>query len=111
MPGANATYNCIANGFKTDARKTRSRLRTTATSVARVASARCRLCTTHLFCRSWDWTTKDGIVSPIQNQASCGSCWAFSAVAALESAWAVKHASLHKLSEQVRAFHRLPERV
>jgi len=77
MPGANATYNCIADGFKTDARKT-----------ALAPAYNCDVsgpvlhqhvsgsALDHLFCRSWDWTTKDGIVSPIQNQASCGSCWA-----------------------------------
>ena len=51
---------------------------------------------------AWDWTAQKGIVNPIQNQQQCGSCWAFSTVATLESAWAVKTGALAKLSEQVR---------
>jgi hypothetical protein len=46
-----------------------------------------------------DWTTK-GVVTPVKNQGSCGSCWAFSAVGSLESAYAIKTGNLIRFSEQ-----------
>jgi cathepsin L len=48
---------------------------------------------------SVDWTTK-GVVAEVKNQGSCGSCWAFSAVASLESAYALKTGKLVEFSEQ-----------
>lgn len=48
---------------------------------------------------SWDWRTK-GVVSPIRDQGQCGSCWAFSGTATIESAVAIKTGVLNDLSEQ-----------
>ena len=48
---------------------------------------------------SVDWRTK-GAVNKVQNQGSCGSCWAFSAVAGFEGAYFLKTGKLLKFSEQ-----------
>jgi C1A family cysteine protease len=46
-----------------------------------------------------DWRdTHD--VSSIKNQLNCGSCWAFSATGATESAWSIHHRKLYNLSQQ-----------
>jgi len=47
-----------------------------------------------------DWRQKTGIVNPVQDQQQCGSCWAFSATAAVESRHAISSGTLLKLAEQ-----------
>ncbi|KAL4204946.1 hypothetical protein AMTRI_Chr01g112240 [Amborella trichopoda] len=46
-----------------------------------------------------DWR-EQGVVTPIKNQQTCGCCWAFSAVAAMESITKMKTGNLVSLSEQ-----------
>jgi len=53
------------------------------------------------FPSSVDWRTK-GAVSSVKNQGSCGSCWAFSSLGAVEGAWALygNSTQVFSLSEQ-----------
>jgi len=43
---------------------------------------------------------KTGKVSPVKDQASCGSCWAFATVGAIESNYLINHNTVLDLSEQ-----------
>jgi cathepsin L len=48
---------------------------------------------------TWDWRTEH-VVQVVKDQGQCGSCWAFGAIAAQESAWAINYKTLYALSEQ-----------
>lgn len=41
---------------------------------------------------SVDWREK-GVVTPVKNQGSCGSCWAFASIETVESAYAIETSS------------------
>ena len=55
--------------------------------------------TTSTLPASIDWRSKNA-VNPVKDQGQCGSCWSFSANAAMEGAWAIKTGQLVSLSEQ-----------
>jgi len=48
---------------------------------------------------AWDWRDHN-VVAPVKNQGSCGSCWAFSAVAAMEGLYANSTGNVIQFSEQ-----------
>jgi C1A family cysteine protease len=48
---------------------------------------------------AWDWRDWDG-VTPVKNQSSCGSCWAFAATADFESTVLVQSSKLYDFSEE-----------
>ena len=50
--------------------------------------------------RSVDWRTVPGAVGPVKDQGQCGSCWAFSTVAGMETAFFLRNNRFVSFSEQ-----------
>jgi len=48
---------------------------------------------------NWDWRNHEG-TTPVKDQGSCGSCWAFAAVAEMESKIKIYYQTVLDLSEQ-----------
>ncbi|MDE2109540.1 MAG: Cathepsin L [Alphaproteobacteria bacterium] len=53
----------------------------------------------HATSAAFDWRTL-GKVTPVKDQGACGSCWDFAAVAAYESAYAIRNNVMINASEQ-----------
>jgi cathepsin L len=49
--------------------------------------------------KTWDWRA-EGKVTPVRQQGSCGSCWAFTTAAAFESSYLIQNNKTIDMSEQ-----------
>ncbi|XP_062102987.1 senescence-specific cysteine protease SAG39-like [Humulus lupulus] len=91
---ANDEFRAIRNGYRPRIRST-----TTTTTTSSSSSFMYENVSHSSVPSSIDWRVK-GAVTPIKDQQKCGSCWAFSAVAATEGITKISKGKLISLSEQ-----------
>lgn len=91
LTGLSSRPRPIRGTTKTTTKKTTTK-RTTTTTTKRQTTTKGNFI-------ELDWVSL-GAVNPIRDQGYCGSCWAFSAVTALEGAWFIKTGQLLNFSEQ-----------
>ncbi|CAK9134994.1 unnamed protein product [Ilex paraguariensis] len=89
----NEEYRSIYLGTRTDAKRRFLKSKTKSYSQRYAVQAG------EKFPKSVDWR-ESGSVAPIKDQGNCGSCWAFSAIAAVEAINQIVTGELISLSEQ-----------